>query len=243
MLRVLRAEWRYLAMLHYAVDPDLLTPWLPAGVELDRWRGRAFVSLVGFQCAHTRVFGLPAALRPTFDEVNLRFYVRRRVAAGERRGVVFLRELVPRLLFPLAARHGYGEPYALAATHHRWSLSGDPPRAGEVCYGWRRGRAAGELSLRFAGEPRMLAAGSEAEYFAQRPWGYNRGRGFTREYHVEHPRWRVWPALEVERTGDLAPLCGEALAAALAGPPHSSHLFEGSSAVMHHAGRLPDAEE
>ena len=31
----LQAEWRKLAMANYAVDPNVLQPYLPKGVELD----------------------------------------------------------------------------------------------------------------------------------------------------------------------------------------------------------------
>lgn len=64
-------------MLNYAVDPAILTPHLPAGVELDAWRGTTYLSVVGFQFLGTRVLGLPIPFHRNFPEVNLRFYVRR----------------------------------------------------------------------------------------------------------------------------------------------------------------------
>ena len=36
----LTAEWRYLAMLNFNVDPGVLRPNLPKGVELDTHGGR-----------------------------------------------------------------------------------------------------------------------------------------------------------------------------------------------------------
>ncbi len=39
----LKAEWRHLAMLNYAVDPALLAPHLPAGCELDFFGGQTFL--------------------------------------------------------------------------------------------------------------------------------------------------------------------------------------------------------
>src|SRR6059036_3990730 len=100
----LTAEWRHLAMLNFEIDPAAVRPLVPAGTELDNWRGRTFVSLVGFLFLNTRVFGIPIPLHRNFEEVNLRFYVRRRTDSSWRRAVVFIKELVPRIAIALTAR-------------------------------------------------------------------------------------------------------------------------------------------
>src|SRR4026208_556537 len=93
----LTAEWRRLAMLSFEIDPRVLSPLVPAGTELDEWQGRTFASLVGFLFLDTRVFGLAVPFHRNFEEVNLRFYVRRMASDGLRRGVVFVKEIVPRV--------------------------------------------------------------------------------------------------------------------------------------------------
>lgn len=100
----LTAEWRHLAMLNFEVDPALVHPLVPAGTELDDYRGRTFVSLVGFMFLNTRVLGVTVPRHRDFEEVNLRFYVRRRASDGWRRAVVFVKELVPRVAIAVAAR-------------------------------------------------------------------------------------------------------------------------------------------
>ena len=85
----LTAQWRYLAMLNYEVDPAVLAAMVPKGTLLDDERGRHYVSLIGFLFLDTHIFGLPAFLHANFEEVNLRFYVRRElpaVAPRSRRG-------------------------------------------------------------------------------------------------------------------------------------------------------------
>ena len=78
-------------MLNYEVDASLLLPFVPSGTELDRWNGKVFVSLVGFRFLKTKLLGfLPIPLHSNFDEVNLRFYVRRQEGDEIRRGVVFV---------------------------------------------------------------------------------------------------------------------------------------------------------
>src|SRR5690242_13649205 len=114
----LTAEWRDLVMLNYEVPQGLLEPLVPGGVELDHWNGTLYVSVVGFLFRDTRVLGLAIPGHRTFEEVNLRFYVRREVAGEERRGVVFIRELVPRRAIATVARLLYNEPYRAVAMRH-----------------------------------------------------------------------------------------------------------------------------
>ena len=100
----LTAEWRHLLMVNYLVDPAALVPLVPAGTELDDWQGRTYVSVVGFRFLRTRVLGVPVPFHRNFDEVNLRFYVRRRVDGERRKGVAFVKEIVPRRAIAFVAR-------------------------------------------------------------------------------------------------------------------------------------------
>ena len=114
----LTAEWRSLAMLNYEIEATTLAPFVPAGTELDSWNSRTFISMVGFLFQNTRIFGIPIPFHRNFEEVNLRFYVRRKTDGGWRRGVVFIKELVPRRAIAFAARLFYSENYvALPMTH------------------------------------------------------------------------------------------------------------------------------
>ena len=105
-------------MLNYVVDPRLITPLVPAETEIDFENGETFLSVVGFLFLDTRLLGLPIPLHRDFEEVNLRFYVRRKSADTWRRGVVFIRELVPRRAIALVARTFYGENYVAVPMKH-----------------------------------------------------------------------------------------------------------------------------
>ena len=130
----LTAEWRYLAMLNFEIAPAVLRPLVPRGTELDTFAGRALVSVVGFRFLDTRVRGVPVPLHRNFDEVNLRFYVRR----AEWR--VFVRELVPRRAIAWLARSCYNEPYRALPMRHRIAMeSADTGARGTVTYEWRHG--------------------------------------------------------------------------------------------------------
>jgi len=235
-LPLMSAEWHRLAMLHFDADAAALQQFVPVGTELDLWRGQPVISVVGLLSRHTRALGLvPAALPPSFAQIDLRTYVRRPGRPGDkhvgpdghRHGVVFLCELVPRPLLAACAR-AYGEPYYTAATCHEFA-------AGGVYYGWCIGGEWSGMTLEVAGPPTPLRPGSEAEFLAMRHWGYNyRGR----EWVVEHPRWQHWPAEVTDLALDFGPLIPEALAEALDGAPRSAYLALGSKMTMWHVGRV-----
>jgi uncharacterized protein len=236
----LTAEWRHLAMLNFEVDPTLVRPLVPAGTELDDFRGQTFVSLVGFMFLDTRVLGIAIPRHRDFEEVNLRFYVRRRTAEGWRRAVVFVKELVPRAAIAMAARVLYGENYVAVPMSHRVTVAGEGDAAiRQVSYRWRFEGREHEISLTARGEAREIAVGSQEEFITEHYWGYTRRRrGGTLEYQVEHPRWRAWTALEAHLGGDTARLYGERFAHCLKGPPASAFLADGSAVSVFKGVRL-----
>jgi uncharacterized protein YqjF (DUF2071 family) len=236
----LTAEWRHLAMLNYRVDPALLAPYVPAGTALDHWRGETYVSVVGFLFRDTRLLGVPVPFHRHFEEVNLRFYVRRVVGGEVRRAVTFVSELVPRAAIAAVARFAYNEPYrALPMRHQVGPLRapGDTPEVVE--YGWRQRAGWGRVRVEPVGAPEPLEAGSEAEFIAEHYWGYTAQRdGSTVEYRVEHPRWRTWRVERPLLEGDLAELYGPDFARVLAAPPASAFLAEGSPVTVYAPVRL-----
>ena len=120
----LTAEWRYLAMLNYEIDPATLLPLTPKGTELDAWNGRTFVSMVGFHFRNTRVMGWAIPFHQNFEEINLRFYVRHKAENGWRRGVVFVKEIVPRATIALTARWLYSENCSPSDRQHHLLVQG-----------------------------------------------------------------------------------------------------------------------
>src|SRR5262245_19027779 len=204
-------------MLNYVVDPQLITPLIPAETEIDFENGETFLSVVGFLFLDTRLLGLPIPLHRDFEEVNLRFYVRRKSADTWRRGVVFIRELVPKPAIAITARVFYGEPYQALPMR-----SEVIDRDGEVSarYEWRRGNKWEHLSMSARGEPQNILAGSHEESITEHYWGYTRrSSDRTSEYRVEHPRWKICPATSHEFRADAAALYGEKFLAALTAVP------------------------
>lgn len=234
----LTARWEHLVLLNYAVPPEILRPLVPRGTELDAWQGDTLVSLVGFRFADTRVRGVAVPGHRTFEEVNLRFYVRRLAEDGEvRRAVVFVRELVPRRAIAAIARWLYNEPYLAVPMSHASDL--DEARGGRARYAWRLDGADYAIEAIVDGPAEALVPGSEAEFVTEHYWGCTRQRdGGTVEYRVEHPRWRVWTARSAVFEGPAARLYGSAFGAALSEPPRSAHVAWGSEVAVHRARRV-----
>lgn len=237
----LTAEWRWLAMLNYRVEPELLRPYVPAGTELDCWNGATYLSVVGFLFRDTRVLGVPVPMHRHFEEVNLRLYVRRTPGDEVRRAVTFIRELVPRRAIATAARLSYNEPYTALPMRHR--LGASDARTGAptiVEYAWRYRGSWCLLSVEPSGAAQPLEAGSEEEFIAEHYWGYTRQRdGGTVEYRVEHPPWRVWRVRNARLEGDVVQLYGEELASVISGTPTSAFLADGSAVSLSLPARIP----
>jgi uncharacterized protein len=235
----LTAQWRHIVILNYEIDPSILAPLVPAGTTLDLWQGRALVSVVGFTFLGTRVLGVAVPLHRDFVEVNLRFYVRRRLPSGEaRRGVVFVRELVPRAAIALTARLVYNEPYRVVPMRSvvPATLVEAP---GRLTYEWRTGRDRQRLAATASGIPVVPPPESETAFITQHHWGYTRQRdGSTVEYEVAHPEWRVWAAEAPVLSADVIGLYGQPFVSALARPPRSSLVVEGSPVIVYTPCRI-----
>ena len=216
-------------MLNYPIDPALLAPLVPPGLELDSFRSVTYVSVVGFLFLRTRVFGIAFPFHRDFEEVNLRFYVRHRTPEGWRRGVIFVRELVPRQAIAFLARVIYGEPYSALPMSHLIKKSAGLT---SLRYEWRRKGRTECLAATTAGEPTLVAPGSLEEFITEHYWGYNLHRGRAIQYQVEHPKWRVWPAAQPRFEADVRTLYGEGFVEPLAVVPASAFIAEGSNVIV-----------
>jgi len=227
----LSAEWRDLVMLNYEVDPLLLQSYVPPGTELDSFASRTFVSLVGFRFLRTKLFGaISIPFHTNFDEINLRFYVKRTVAGEIRRGVVFIREMVPRAAIALVARLVYGEKYSSYPMRH--SVNTSAPN-GMARYEWKLDGSWCGLGAHLSGPASFATEGSLEQFITEHYWGYSTGRtGGTLEYHVSHVPWRIWTSRQAAFHGNADALYGPALGAVIRRPPDSALVADGSPVLV-----------
>ena len=237
----LTAGWYNLVMVNYEVAPDVLRPWVPAGVELDTWEGKTLASIVAFEFLDTRVLGVGIPGHRNFHEVNLRFYVRRQVNDQWRRGVVFVKELVPRRAIAYVARWLYSERYKAVRMNgtvwHGRCKQDLPDWTTFIRYWWRAGRSYEGVYAEASGEPTPVMEGSEAAFITDHAWGYSACRVGTLEYQVEHPPWRVWDLSHVVLDCDVGRLYGDSFGKHLK-EPCSAFVAEGSPVVVRWGRRL-----
>jgi uncharacterized protein len=233
----LTAEWRDLVMLNHEVDPRLLDRYIPYGTELDSFLGKTYVSLVGFRFCRTKLFGsLAVPLHSDFDEVNLRFYVRRKESDEDRRGVVFIAEIVPKHAVAAMARIIYGENYVCLPMKHRICTDG-AKKTGE--YQWQVKNKWCRLTAQVMGAPELPREGSLEQFIKEHYWGYSKQRGKgSSEYHVSHVPWRVWVNTTASFEGDASGLYGVELGQILQGPPSSAFIADGSPVTVFRGSKL-----
>jgi hypothetical protein len=224
----LTAEWKNLLMLNYAVDAALLAPLVPAGTQLDAHDGITYVSLIGFEFNRTRLRGILVPFHQSFEEVNLRFYVRR----ADRRGVVFIRELVPKFAVAALARFAFNENYSSVPMSHRIGLDVH----GNVIateYSWGRGRGRCAMRAQTDDKGYLPRPGSLSEFITEHYWGYAAQKNAgCQEYEVKHPQWRVRDAAQCSFSGDPSPIYGPRFADVLRREPDSAFLAEGSDVTV-----------
>jgi uncharacterized protein YqjF (DUF2071 family) len=242
MSTFLTAEWRKLIMAQYALDPAILAPWLPRGVELDLYQGTCLVSLVGFLFDRVRVKGIAIPFHTRFEEVNLRFYVARTEPDGtRRRGVVFVREFVPRAAITIIANSLYEEPYATLPTHSTITTTDETL---SVRYSWLHDKVWQSLAVEAAPMAEPILPDSEAEFITEHYWGYTKrsgvqgSGGYTSQYEVQHPRWETYPVRSHEIRADFGALYGPAFAFLNEQAPGGVLLAEGSAVSVHSGSRL-----
>ena len=226
----LRAEWRKLLIANYVVDESVLSKYLPAGTELDLWNGRCYVSLVGFMFVNTRLLGIKIPFHTNFEEVNLRFYVRRYDKGEWKRGVVFVKEIVPKPALTFVANTVYKENYETMPMDHSWSEEGD---LRTVEYKWKKNNKWHSMKVEASLEKFQLEANSETEFITEHYWGYARvNDSKTNEYEVTHPKWDAYEVKSHQIDIDFAAVYGNEFAFLNSDEPASVMLAEGSEITV-----------
>jgi uncharacterized protein YqjF (DUF2071 family) len=231
----MQAEWRQLVMLSYAVDPALLLRWIPKPLELNFWKGKAFITLVGLMNRNVRVIGIPVPFHRSFEQVNLRFYVRRKIDEGFRHGVMFIKQVVSREVIAAAARQIYREHVISLPMKHDFQLN--PRRQQDrfsVQYSWKFKQEWLEIAVQTKGEAFEPKKNSLERFIVERFWGYS-GLASQQvlEYHVEHPPWIVRKVEDVQLNGDLGGFYGKTIGKVLKSAPDSAFVATGSRAFLY----------
>lgn len=235
MTTFLSAEWRKLLMVNYVVDQKILQPFLPARTEMDLWNGNCYVSLVGFMFVNTELKGIRIPFHTDFEEVNLRFYVRFHDGEKWKRGVVFVKEIVPKPALTLVANTLYGENYETMPMRHSWKQGdGDV----QVTYQWKK-KGWHTVEVVCHSTSCVIQEGSEEEFITEHYWGYTRiNDNTTSEYEVAHPRWDVYAVKDYTMDVNFGTVYGTGFSFLTSQTPKSVFLAEGSEITVMKGRRL-----
>lgn len=185
----LTAEWRKLAMANYIIPKEVLAPYLPPHTELDFYNGNCYASLIGFMFLNTKLKGIKIPFHGSFEEVNLRFYVRFKEGKEWKRGAVFISEVVPKFMISWVANALYKEHYSTLPMKHKWD---EDENSLSVNYAWKK-KDWYNFSVNATKPALPLTVGGEEEFITEHYWGYTKiGDQHTSEYGVEHPKWDVY---------------------------------------------------
>lgn len=232
MKKFLTAKWQDLVMANYEIEPALLEEFVPEGTSLDRHDGRCFVSLVAFMFLDTRVLEFLIPFHINFEEANLRFYVKRELPDETRRGVTFIKEIVPKNAIAKIARIFYGEPY------EKWNMSHARDES-ELVYSWWKENERHKIAVTIGENTGVPEENSHGEFITEHYWGYTkRGMHRTDEYKVEHPKWELFAVNDFEIKVDFGKLYGEKFDFLNNEKPFSIFMAKGSEVSVYKGQKL-----
>lgn len=226
----LSARWENLIMANYSVNPELLKPYLPNGVELDFHNDKTYVSLVGFMFKQTSLFHLPIPFLGTFEEINLRFYVKRVQGDSIKRGVVFINETVPYKLVAWLAKKLYKEHYIAIPTKSKIGIT---EKSKSVNYQWKINNEWNQISVNTGIEKNPMLPGSIEEFIFEHYYGYTKINSLlSQEYKVNHPRWLTNKVIDYSIYCDFKSMYGSDFAYLNNHQPDSVIIAEGSPVTV-----------
>lgn len=225
-MNFLKAEWKNLALFNYEVDAGILEKYVPTGTEIDIWNNKCYVSLVGFMFKNTKVLGLKVPFHINFEEVNLRFYVKRFENGEWKRGVVFIKEIVPKKAITFIANTLYQEHYETQKMRHQII---ETENTNTFIYQWNNKEKWNSIQLETRKKPTEIEIGSEAEFITEHYFGYTKiNDQLTFEYEVTHPRWEQLEVINHSTDVDFAKTYGSDFEFLQTTNPTSVFLAKGS---------------
>jgi uncharacterized protein len=223
----LKANWSHIIMANYEVPTEVLIPYLPSGVQLDLYGGKAYVSLVGFMFKNTKIFNLPIPWLGTFEEVNLRFYVTRNEKVFEKRGVVFVNETIPYKAVAWVANKLYKEHYTVVPTRHNITVN---EAKQHVSFEWKKNSKWNSIAVEANTQAMPMRPQSFEEFIFEHYYGYTKVDSYkTLEYKIAHPSWNVYQVTSATINCDFGAMYGKAFEFLNNVKPTAVFMAEGSA--------------
>jgi uncharacterized protein YqjF (DUF2071 family) len=221
----LKANWENLIMANYEVEPSILKPYLPKGVELDFYKYKTYVSLVGFMFKKTSLFGFPIPFFGSFEEINLRFYVRKVEGKKIKKGVVFINETVPFKIVAFLANKLYKEHYISIPTKNTIDIAEHK----HIHYEWKLNDKWNSIQVQSDINKYKIEPSSIEEFIFERYFGFTKLSPLnTQEYKIHHPKWVTNKILNNTINCDFGSMYGADFSSLNHQAPSSIIMAEGS---------------
>ena len=226
----LTAEWNDLALINYEIDPSLLKKYVPIGTELDLWNDKCYISLIGFMFENVKIKGIKFPFHVNFEEVNLRFYVKRFEDEKWKRGVVFVKEIVPKHAITIVANILYNEHYQTLKMRHSRT---ENETSKSFQYEWKKDSKWNSITMKTTKSPMPIEENSEAEFITEHYFGYTKyNESKTIEYEVTHPKWEQLMVTETKIDVDFNLIYGKDFSFLQSLKPTSTFLAMGSKITI-----------
>lgn len=207
MTLFLKAAWENIIMANYEIDPIHLQNFLPKGVEIDLFENKCYISLVGFMFKNTKIFNLPIPKLGTFEEINLRFYVKRTEGDKVKRGVVFINETIPYRLVAWVANKLYHEHYSVVPTKHEQLKN---INSNSIKFEWLNDLKWNKIEVAYSNELNQMNPNSLEEFIYEHYYGYTKvSDSKTEEYQLQHPSWLTHPVINYQIDCDFQKMYGD----------------------------------
>ena len=227
----LKAKWENIIMVNYEIEPELLLPFLPNGVSLDLFDGKAYISLVGFMFKNTKLFNVPIPFFGSFEEINLRFYVTRKEGDVFKRGVVFINETIPYQLVAWMANKLYKEHYSVVPTKHQ-ILNND--KINQIKFEWLLQNKWNSIAVDFDSKTETMKTNSLEKFIYEHYYGYTKINNLqTEEYQLKHPSWNIHKVIDYKIDCDFEAMYGKSFSILNQMKPNSVFIAEGSDVSIY----------
>jgi uncharacterized protein YqjF (DUF2071 family) len=178
----------------------------------------------------TSLFDIPIPFPGTFEEINLRFYVKRVEGDTVKRGVVFINETVPYKSVAWIANKLYKEHYIAVPTKNVIEITSLFKKIG---YQWKINKRWNHLTVNAAREKKQMLPESIEEFIFEHYYGYTKIDSLlSQEYRVNHPRWQVNKVIDYSICCDFKSMYGNDFSFLSNNQPHSVLLAEGSPVTV-----------
>lgn len=226
----LKANWENIIMVNYEIAPEILMPFLPRGVELDLYQGKYYVSLVGFMFKNTKIFNIPIPRLGTFEEINLRFYVKRNESGIIKRGVVFVNETIPYRIVAWMANTLYKEHYTVVPTKH--SISKDTVNQ-KIQFDWQLNKKWNSIYVENKLSSQPMQEDTLERFIYEHYYGYTKvDNGKTEEYRLQHPSWEIHEVVDYKIECDFKAIYGDSFSVLNDTNPTAVFIAKGSPVAI-----------